>query len=89
MARRNFDTLDQFGKGSNLSTDLTKRLLDHLIAREILAPDLEEAQVPNRAPISYVYVSQFFFTCHAMAHEDPCSSGPRQRSFLRTGHHLS
>lgn len=56
MAKRRFDTLDHFAKGSDLSTDLTKRLFDHLVAREILATELEEAQVPNRAPISYVYV---------------------------------
>jgi N-acetyl-beta-hexosaminidase len=62
MARRKFDTVDHFGKGSDLSTDLAKRLFDHLVAREILATELEEAQVANRAPISYVYVLTFFLT---------------------------
>lgn len=62
MARRKFDTVDHFGRGSDLSTDLAKRLFDHLVAREILTTELEEAQVQNRAPISYVYVPTFFFT---------------------------
>jgi hypothetical protein len=86
MTKRGFDTLDHFAKGSNLSTDLTKRLFDHLVIREILATELEEAQVQNRAPISYVYVLSFSFTRYATAHEARCSLGPRRRSFLRTGH---
>jgi bloom syndrome protein len=56
MMRRNFDTLDYFGKGSDISSDLAKRLLDHLIAREVLSTELEESQVQQRAPVSYVYV---------------------------------
>ena len=62
MTRRAFDTLDHFAKGSDLSTDLSKRLFDHLVAREILTTELEDAPLPNRAPISYVYVLTFFFT---------------------------
>ncbi|KAH8980804.1 hypothetical protein EDB92DRAFT_224457 [Lactarius akahatsu] len=56
MARRGFDAMKNYGKGSDISADLAKRLLDHLIARQILSTELEEAQVPNRAPISYVYL---------------------------------
>ncbi|KAI0303432.1 hypothetical protein B0F90DRAFT_1710972 [Multifurca ochricompacta] len=56
MTRRTYDTLESFGKGSSLSTDLTKRLFDNLIAREVLSTELEEAPVPNRAPVSYVYL---------------------------------
>lgn len=62
MAKRLFNTLDNFAKGSDLSVDLVKRLLDHLIAREILRTELEESSDSNRAPISYVYVLTFFFT---------------------------
>ena len=62
MARRSFDTLDNFAKGNDLSVDLVKRLLDHLIVREILTTDLEEPPDPTRAPISYVFVLTFFFT---------------------------
>ena len=62
MARRSFDTLENFAKGSNLPLDLVKRLSDHLIAREILITELEERPDPNRSPISYVYVLVFFFT---------------------------
>jgi superfamily II DNA helicase RecQ len=60
MARRSFNTLDNYAKGSDLSVDLVKRLLDHLIVRQILTTDLEEPPDPNRAPISYVYVLIFF-----------------------------
>ena len=60
MSRRGFNTLEHCGKGSNISADLAKRLLDHLVASQILLPELEEAQVPNRAPISYVYVPIIF-----------------------------
>ena len=56
MARRGFNSLSHYGKGSNISADLSKRLFDHLVARQILYTELEESQVPNRAPISYVYV---------------------------------
>ncbi|KAF8270373.1 P-loop containing nucleoside triphosphate hydrolase protein [Lactarius quietus] len=56
MSRRGFNTLNHFGKGSNISADLAKRLFDHLVARQILSTELEESQIPNRAPISYVYV---------------------------------
>jgi superfamily II DNA helicase RecQ len=56
MMRKNFDTLDHFSKGTDVSSDLAKRLFDHLVAREVLSTELEEALVPNRAPISYVYV---------------------------------
>ncbi|KAH9171531.1 P-loop containing nucleoside triphosphate hydrolase protein, partial [Lactarius sanguifluus] len=56
MARRGFDAMKNYGKGSGISADLAKRLLDHLVARQILSTELEEAQVPNRAPISYVYL---------------------------------
>lgn len=61
MARKAFDTLGQYAKGSDLSTDQTKRLFDHLVAREILMTDLEVPHA-NRAPISYVYVLIFLFT---------------------------
>lgn len=61
MARRAFDTLGHFAKGSDLSPDRTKRLFDHLVARELLTTELEDAPLPNRAPISYVYVLTFFF----------------------------
>ena len=56
MAKRNFNTLEYFGKGSNISVGLAKRLLDHLLAREILTTVLEDAQGRDRAPISYIYV---------------------------------
>lgn len=62
MAKFKYDTVDHFGRGSGLSTDLVKRLFDHLVVREILTTELEEAQVQNRAPVSFVYVSTFFFT---------------------------
>jgi superfamily II DNA helicase RecQ len=62
MARRSFDTLDNFAEGSDLSADLVKRLSDHLIAREILTTEIEEASDLNRPPISYVYVLVFLFT---------------------------
>ena len=62
MARKAFDTLGHFAKGSDLSTDRTKRLFDHLVAREILITDFEEVPLANRAPISYVYVLTFLFT---------------------------
>jgi len=57
MAKRNLVTLENFAKGADVSADLAKRLFDHLVARQILAPDLEEARAQNRAPICYVYVS--------------------------------
>jgi hypothetical protein len=60
MARRSFNTLDNFAKGSDLSVDLVKRLLDNLIVRQILITDLEEPPDPNRPPISYVYVLTLF-----------------------------
>lgn len=85
MAKKKYDTLGNFGKGSGLSNDLARRLLDHLLAREILTTEIEEAQDPNRPPISYVYVLTFF-VCYATAHGAPCSSGQKQRSFLRTSH---
>jgi superfamily II DNA helicase RecQ len=56
MARRGFNNLENFGKGSNISAELAKRLLGHLVARQILSTELEESHVPNRAPISYVHV---------------------------------
>ena len=56
MSRRGFNNLENFGKGSNISADLAKRLLVYLITRQILSTDLEESQVPNRAPISYIHV---------------------------------
>lgn len=62
MARKSFDTLDNFAKGSDLSVDLVKRLFDHLMIHQILTTDVEEAPDPNRAPICYVYVLTFFFT---------------------------
>jgi superfamily II DNA helicase RecQ len=87
MTRRAFDTFDHFAKGSDLSIDRTKRLLDHLVAREILTTELEDAPLPNRAPISYVYVRTYIllYIYYATTHQAPCSSGPRQRSFSRTG----
>ena len=89
MARRTFNTLEQFGKGSDISADLAKRLFDHLVAREILMTDLE-AQAKDRAPISYVYVSYTPFIiciCYPLRLTRLlASSGPRQRSSLRTGH---
>lgn len=57
MVKRTFNTLEHFGKGSEISTDLAKRLFDHLVARETLMTELEDAQSKERAPISYVYVS--------------------------------
>jgi len=90
MARRTFNTLAHFGKGSDIPTDLAKRLFDNLVAREILMTDLEEAQVQNRAPISYAYVSYtplIIRICYLLRPtQHLASSGPRQRSSLRTGH---
>ncbi len=88
MAKRNFNTLPHSGKGSNITTDLAKRLFDHLIDREILATELEEQQNKDRAPISYVYVIALRLSSAAIAMTDqgPCSSGPRPRSFLRIVH---
>lgn len=60
MARRSFNTLENYAKGSDISLDLAKRLLDHLIVRQILTTDLEEPPDPNRPPISYVYVLTLF-----------------------------
>lgn len=60
MARRSFNILKNYGKGSDISVDLVKRLLDHLIVRQILTTDLEEPPDPNRPPISYVYVFILF-----------------------------
>ena len=62
MARKSFDTLGNFAKGSNLSVDLVKRLLDHLAVHRILITDVEEQPDPARPPISYLYVPTFFFT---------------------------
>lgn len=62
MARKSFDTLDNFAKGSDLSVDLVKRLFDHLIVHRILITDVEEPPDPNRPPISYVYVPTLIFT---------------------------
>jgi bloom syndrome protein len=62
MMRKNFNTLDHFGKGSGISNDLAKRLFDHLIAREILSTELEGSDVPNRAPVSYAYVLTIYST---------------------------
>jgi len=62
MARKSFDTLGNFAKGSGLSVDLVKRLFDHLTVHKILITDVEEPPDPNRPPISYVYVPTFFFT---------------------------
>ncbi|KAI0290458.1 P-loop containing nucleoside triphosphate hydrolase protein [Russula brevipes] len=56
MKKRGFDSLAHSASGSDISTDLAKRLFDHLVARDILSTELEGAQVPNRAPISYVYL---------------------------------
>jgi superfamily II DNA helicase RecQ len=64
VSRRGFNTLEHCGKGSNISAGLAKRLLDHLTARQILLPEPEEALVPNRAPISYVYVPIIFISYH-------------------------
>jgi len=60
MARKSFDNLENFAKGSNLSIDLVKRLLDHLIIHKILTIDVEDTSDPNRPPISYVYVLTIF-----------------------------
>jgi len=60
MARKSFDTLNNFAKGSNLTVDLVKRLFDHLVINKILNTDVEEQPDPNRPPISYVYVLTFF-----------------------------
>jgi hypothetical protein len=62
MERRNFNTLEHFGKGCDISATLTKRLLDHLVARQILTAELEEAQVTGRAPISYIYVIALYLS---------------------------
>jgi superfamily II DNA helicase RecQ len=62
MKKRGFDNLGHSAAGSDLSTDLAKRLFDHLVVRDILSTELEGAQVPNRAPISYVYVLAFYLT---------------------------
>jgi superfamily II DNA helicase RecQ len=90
MVKRTFNTLEQFGKGSDISADLAKRLFDHLVVSEILMTELEEAQAKDRAPISYVYVSYTLFIiciCHLLRLTRLlASSGPRQRSSLRTGH---
>ncbi|KAI0253927.1 P-loop containing nucleoside triphosphate hydrolase protein [Lactifluus subvellereus] len=75
MMRRNFDTLDHFGKGSDISNDLAKRLFDNLVAREVLSTELEEALVPNRAPVSYVYVLTICLTPSMLplTEREPCS----------------
>ena len=85
MTRRGFDGLKHYGKGSNISADLAKRLLDHLVARQILFTELEEAQVPNRAPISYVYVAIICpLTSVSLADSTPWySSGPKQTHFFQ------
>jgi hypothetical protein len=62
MMRKSFDTLNNFAKGSNLSVDLVKRLLDYFTVHKILITDVEEQPDPSRPPISYVYVPTFFFT---------------------------
>jgi len=85
MAKRSFDTLEHFGKGKEVSPDLAKRILDHLVAREILMTELEEAQVQNRAPISYVYVSTplVIYICYLLRlTRFLASSGPRPTSSL-------
>jgi superfamily II DNA helicase RecQ len=89
MVKNHFDTLDHFGKGSEISPDLTKRLFDHLVFREILMTELEEVQAQNRAPISYVYVCTplVIYICYLLRlTRVHASSGPRPRSSLRTGH---
>lgn len=83
MARRSFDTLDNFAKGSDLSLDMVKRLSDHLIAREILITEIEEPPDPNRPPISYVYVLALFFTL-VMLYDSrgTFQLGPKAKEFL-------
>lgn len=86
MVRRTFNTLDHFGKGSEISIDLAKRLFDHLVARGILMTELEEAQGQNRAPISYAYVSYspliICILLSAKTNTTPCQLGPKAKEFL-------
>ncbi|KAH9053886.1 hypothetical protein EDB87DRAFT_1704563 [Lactarius vividus] len=83
MARRGFDTMKNYGKGSDISADLAKRLLDHLVARQILSTELEEAQVPNRAPISYVYVPIIcLIPSISLADSTLVQLGPKADAFL-------
>ena len=77
MSKRGFNTLELFGKGSNISADLAKRLFDHLIARQILSTELEESTIPNRAPISYVYVPIIFFATTSVSLADNTSGTAR------------
>jgi bloom syndrome protein len=53
MAKRKFDTIGQFGKGSSISVVQAKRLCDHLIGRRILILEVEDG---DYAPIAYIYV---------------------------------
>ena len=82
MARKSFDTLDNFAKGSDLSVDLVKRLFDHLIIREILTTGIEDTQDPNRPPICYVYVLAFFFTLVMLRLTSSLQLGPKAKEFL-------
>lgn len=85
MARRSFDTLGNFAKGSDLTVDLAKRLSDHLLSREILTTEIEEPPDPSRPPISYVYVPAFFFIrwlCHSS--RGTFQLGPKAKEFLKS-----
>jgi bloom syndrome protein len=70
MAKRKFDTLQHFGKGTNISANLVKRLFDHLVAREILTTVLEEVQSRERAPIAYAYVIASHFIIRPATYND-------------------
>ena len=83
MAKRKFDTLEHFGKGSSIPVNLVKRLYDHLFAREILTTVLEDAQSRERAPIAYAYVILFIIRSATTTDKAHHSSGPRRMSFLR------
>ncbi|KAI0262937.1 P-loop containing nucleoside triphosphate hydrolase protein [Gloeopeniophorella convolvens] len=60
MERRGFHVLNGFATGKDISADLAKRMVDHLLDRQILINELEESQVQGRAPISYIYVRSVY-----------------------------
>jgi bloom syndrome protein len=82
MARKSFDTLKTFAKGSDLSVDRVKRLFDHLIIREILITEVEEPPDLNRPPITYVYVLTFLFIWLCYDSRGSLQLGPKAKEFL-------
>ena len=83
MARKSFNTLDNFAKGSDLSVDRVKRLFDHLMIREILTTGIEDTVDPNRPPICYVYVLAFFFPLVMLRLTSSLQLGPKAKEFLK------